>query len=324
MKTLDHTDLESSLSASRTQLMCCASFEERSMRLPFVLVERNWDNVIVFQNTDVPREIDHAEKIISRVKNGVIKDISVASPTSTADVFCQVIKKYKISGWKLVIDFSTFTHEHLLILVKSLEYMEIDLCKVVWIYCRVKEYSINEENEKKWLSKGVRDIRSILGFSGEFSPELPTSLLILVGFESTRARSVIDAIEPQSLFLGKADSEHSESHEMAIVNEMFHNLVLEGYQNLSESNVESFTFSSNDASAVAKYISEYARKLKGKANLVIVPMNTKVSTLGVAWAFLQESSPHFQVVYAQAEVYNMDGYSEASDSCYLLENIFCK
>jgi hypothetical protein len=51
-------------------------------------------------------------------------------------------------------------------------------------------------------------------------------------------------------------------------------------------------------------------------NIVIAPINTKLSTLGAAFFALKNES--VQICYAQALLYNVRGYSRQSDYCYVL------
>jgi hypothetical protein len=52
-------------------------------------------------------------------------------------------------------------------------------------------------------------------------------------------------------------------------------------------------------------------------NIIIAPMNTKISTLGAALAVSQRQ--HIQICYAPARVYNVENYSLAADHCYLFQ-----
>ena len=55
---------------------------------------------------------------------------------------------------------------------------------------------------EKWLSKGVKEIRSVLGFPGEILPSRKNHLIVLTGYEYERAKTIIDILQPYSLALG--------------------------------------------------------------------------------------------------------------------------
>ena len=57
-------------------------------------------------------------------------------------------------------------------------------------------------------------------------------------------------------------------------------------------------------------------------NTVIAPMNNKISTVGAALAALK--NPNIQISYAQADIYNVVGYSMPNDDYYLGELDFAK
>jgi hypothetical protein len=323
MKDIAHTELVEHIDENRTTLICCVSFEDRCLKLPFALIDSSISKVIVFYNSDVPKGSENLRQIKDAFGSRcVVMPISVSSAIETADIFLDALvgQIEAADGSKMVVDFSTFTHEHLLIFIQCLNFSNVDLNAILWIYCRVEEYSISQTGTDKWLSSGVFDIRTVLGYSGSASAGLPTFLVALVGFEGSRAVEVIESVEPAKLFLGKGASGQSETTEMAIINKKFHDLVSREQKLFPPSDVVQFDFSCNDIEAVASKISSLVNEFSETGNLVVLPMNTKVSTLGVALAFLRGNN--FSVLYGQAMAYNSDGYSKASDRCYLMSGIF--
>jgi len=55
-------------------------------------------------------------------------------------------------------------------------------------------------------------------------------------------------------------------------------------------------------------------------NRIIVPLNTKISTL--AAGILALENPSIQVCYSEPEIYNFDGYSKEGDNVTIIDNIF--
>ena len=71
---------------------------------------------------------------------------------------------------RFVIDATTFTRESLLILVRFLKQSLKTSDSVQFLYAPAKEYSIGTQYEDKWLSRGIREVRSVLGYPGDFLP----------------------------------------------------------------------------------------------------------------------------------------------------------
>lgn len=94
------------------------------------------------------------------------------------------------------------------------EFTDIHLC-----YCPSSRYSSYEEGTSlPWLSKGVRTIRSVVGYSGDMSPIKDLLLIILVGFEYERAQTLIEVFEPSKLYLGMASPTESHNESLSEIN----------------------------------------------------------------------------------------------------------
>lgn len=76
-----------------------------------------------------------------------------------------------------------------------------------------------------------------------------------------------------------------------------------------------FVVPSNNPYAAFKAMQEKLDAIGDKINVTIVPMNNKLSTLGVALIGL--ANPEIQICYAPALIYNTSSYSIPGDSCYL-------
>ncbi len=71
-----------------------------------------------------------------------------------------------------------------------------------------------------------------------------------------------------------------------------------------------FEISCTEIDSVETVVSEQISKFKD-CNVFIAPMNTKLSTVGVAGAAFRH--PNVQICYASATQYNIRGYSTPSD-----------
>ena len=208
-----------------------------------------------------------------------------------------------------MIDTTTFTREALLILVCFLKQSLKASDSVQFLYTHAKEYSIGDEYEDKWLSKGIREVRSVLGYPGDFLPSRRNHLIILVGFEDERAISLIRECEPALISLGLGDSTEAGTDVHQSTNE--HRFArLKSYLDLTYD----FIFKGYDAEGTYKILDDRVRAAT-ELNTIIAPMNTKISTLAAASLALENKS--IQICYAQASIYNYSRYSLPDDNFYL-------
>jgi hypothetical protein len=239
-------------------------------------------------------------------------EFNVSKPTVGADNTAHYLSEVLSGGPKsLLVDITTFTHEGLLMLIKllSLKRREGDTIRLV--YVGAEEYSIGLDDEDKWLSKGTREIRSVLGFPGLILPSKKLHLIVLVGFETERARSLIDAYEPHLLSLGVGTSSNSITQKNFKANDLFLQRIARTYQNCNI-----FEIAPNDYEATLTTLKLQASK-NPECNVVIAPMNTKVSTIAAGLLAMENES--LQLCYAQAELYNYENYSTASTECFLIQ-----
>ncbi len=227
-----------------------------------------------------------------------------------ADLISMTIKSFD-QGIKTIIDITSMSHELLSILIAIL-HSERKMKNTVLCYTGAERYSFNTTKNEMWLSRGVSSIRSILGFGGEQLPSKKLHLVIAVGFEIERALEVIATYEPAVLSLGVGRREDS-------VSDIHHNDNLNFFQRLDTfvhdqeniyERVSQFEFSCIDPFVAKKDLSAHLEKFQD-FNTVICPLNTKISTVGIALLCLEQTA--LQLCYAQPMEYNIDGYATASD-----------
>jgi hypothetical protein len=91
----------------------------------------------------------------------------------------------------------------------------------------------------------------------------------------------------------------------------FYRRLVEKYRGVSE-----FQFACLDP-VVTKDAIERQVARSSAYNTIVAPLNTKVSTLGVALAAFENDS--IQLCYAPVEQYNLDSYSRPSDDCLVFQ-----
>ena len=294
--------------------VCSASFEDRCISVPQAIQDA--DACILAYNEDYysvsSENFDKLKRLFSRT---TVCNMRTDDPLQTADeivrsVDCTWPAQSATQALQVGIDITTFTRESLLILIKYV-WSKIKAGDQLTLYYNLaQEYSVGVEDSDKWLSSGIREVRSVLGYPGKFLPSRQNHLIVMTGFEDVRALRLVSEWEPSMLSLGVADSadEHTTMHQR--INEERRRRV----QNIFGP-VRYFAFSGYDPLR-ARIALEEQISVGGDMNTLIAPMNTKIATIGaglVGWR-----NPDVQLCYAQAEVYNYRGYSTPGDTVYVI------
>lgn len=294
----------------------CSSFENRCRVIAEKIDSKNIKQALICENKNLIEYVGKNGDYIRHLFKGKVIDVALDTqdPVLSSDNLISALISLNVhSGIKVLVDISTFTHEHLIILTKLLfEYKET--WDITFVYLGADYCPKTERIEDIWLSKGVKEVRSILGFPGEIIPSRKTYLIILVGYEYERALKLIESFEPDKILLGygKKGSETSQKERGA--NSYFQKLVKR--MTTTHEDTGEFEFPCNDPYATAIQLNEILVKEKD-FNIVIAPLNTKLSSIGCALVAMRNDT--IQLCYAQALQYNYNNYSEAKDYCYMLE-----
>ena len=293
--------------------LCCASFEDRCRVIPEAIdlgkIRHSW----IAYNREF-KHLSHGNmRALQERYQGRCStmELDATSPIVTADCFAKKLDDLcRTPLARIVVDITSFTRESLLILVKYLvERLGVEKSPE-FLYLRASEYSVGDDPKHKWLSKGNRDVRSVLGFPGAMMPSRKNHLIVLVGFEDERALSVVRECEPSLISLGVGDET-----EWATAPHQYTNVArLRRLQSMLGP-VNVFSFRGYDASATKSTIRGLIDD-KNDYNTIIAPMNTKISTLGAAMVALEDES--IQICYAQADVYNTRNYSAPGEQFFHL------
>ncbi len=300
--------------------ICSSSFEERCLSISRAIAPYASSSKIVFYVDDLNENIndninDNADKLYSILgDDSCCVPIKINNPAksliSMSSALDDVLLENKQQNF--IIDITTFTHEGLLILFKLIRHKIKENDKIFMCYNGAKDYSYNEPiPEKKWLSKGVKSVRSILGYPGLSDPSMKNHLIVLFGFERERTKRLIDIFEYDLVSLAFGSRETSIAHEHQKINELRHDELLELYPNAKK-----FEISLIDPLQTQSQILEHVKSFPGY-NTVIAPMNNKISSIGAALAAIGQ--PEIQLCYVTANQYNFEGYSQASEDGYCLE-----
>lgn len=227
-------------------------------------------------------------------------------PISTMGLLDNLDKETNDINNDLLVDITSMSREMLLSLLAFLD-EKLLISRTIFLNNCAESYG-------DWLSKGVLEVRSVLGYSGVLYPSRKLHLVILAGFEEERVMSIIEQFEPNKITIGYGDGN-------SVIDEALEKTNIGNFRTIkrallerlgySETNINEFDFSSTDPASVKLTLEEILGSSFDDHNIVISPLNTKISSLGVGLYALEHNE--VQICYAEAEIYNYPNYATASD-----------
>lgn len=284
-------------------LLLSSGFENRSRELSNFLIKSKIKNLIIFHLDDNYHLANkNKDEIISKLNIKEIVEYPKNDAYATYNIlFSCITKKIKnISKHKIkvVVDVTAFSREILLMLIKVLT-NEIfqNRIELSLVHSPVDNYC---ENDILWLTKGVREIRPVFGYSGLMTPSKKLLLIVLNGFEDERTETIIDSFEPHALILGNPSLEGSINPNLKTLVDEKYNKIKSKFLGILKKEIE---FSCIDIQPTIDILMKVNDEFKDEYNIVISPLNNKTSTIAVAiTAILQDD---IQVSYASANQYNI-------------------
>lgn len=312
--TLDNLRSEFFQQEDNICFIYCVSFEDRSVSVPQALDNSKFAYSLMFISQESNEFSSRNKKIADGLKIADVEevhDIYTDDPIKTSMGFYNALVSIfqQRQGMTTVVDISTFTRETLLILLGTLHKLKDDFSKLKLVYTAAKAM------DNDWLSRGVSDYRSVLGYSGEFSLKKPVHLVLLTGFELDRAIATIEEYEPSIISIGVGDQKESINPKLYDRNvKYFHDLV-----NIYGSRVQTFTFSLINPFKCRDAIWSHISKCE-PSNVVIAPLSNKLSTVGAG--LLGLSNPSIQICYTKPLEYNYENYSVPDIKAYVVDVSF--
>ncbi|MCL2311142.1 MAG: hypothetical protein FWC41_01445 [Firmicutes bacterium] len=284
---------------------CCASFEERCKSISLAINKSKVNCAYIFYDSNYTSDAVVSE-ISEYLPNCEIKQLNMKNPIEVADIFAKAIEKIQISGIEnIVIDITTFTHEWLLILLKIVHSYKNAFKQIRCMYTGAQDYGgASVSSEQKWLSKGCKDVRNVLGYPGILRPSEKNCLIVLAGFELERATRLIELVEPDKIVIGNGidPTNVSLTDTMTFFRKKFDDWKKE----YKHRNCKNFDFSCKDIFSTVKEIEKIVNT-DPTDNYIVVPLNTKLSTIAAALVAFQ--NPKIQLCYSIPEEYNVKNYS---------------
>ena len=292
-------------------------FEKRCLSVVQNVSFEMIDKGIVYINSEVFSESRENLQIFkdSLGSKIVIKEIDIFNPLVVADSFIDEIINVcnNIEKPKILVDITSFTHEALLIFMAICNQF-LDDAQIDYAYSNASVYaSENTDCEEQWLSRGIKEVRSVLGYAGDIKPLNKTVMIMMVGYECERAWQVIDSVSPEELIITYNDASGSTDQTNGDASLIHANLLkdLAAYYQ----NVKQYMIPSNNPFKTEKELEKVISEIEPDVNIIIAPMNNKLATFGAGLIALKK--PEIQLCYAPATYYNTSSYSNSGDSCYI-------
>jgi len=304
----DLSDLSARMPSGIDHLIVSASYEERAYGV--------WKNIksAICGKKFVCHNENHSaylKQSLARfcADDSELQPVALHSddPHTTFESLRKLIEDIRIGGsCHLAVDLTGFTREALAILLYIARYRLADGSRVSAFYHRAASYGRTPKTG--WLSQGVREVRSILGYSGQMRLSADTHLMMIAGFETERAQEIIDTIEPAHLSIGTLGGSN-----LPAEIENPHNLPLEEFiarvkAYYANTQCDEFEFSTSDPIFTRDQILKTAEA--SSQNVVLASLNSKPAMVGACLAAIK--FPLIQLIYSQPLYYNTKSYSEPS------------
>jgi hypothetical protein len=318
IKKYSHQEFTSEVSnCSISTIITSASFESRCFIIQDLTKPLSASRYVFYNSNEGDEIVSNANSIKQKFPDTHLIALDSDSPIDNYFKIDEALMGLPGSKNTLLIDSTTFTHETLLILLRILSLNKDEFHKIYFAYVGAGEYSYNTpSDEEKWLSKGVKEIRTILGYPGFTDPTHKNHLMIMVGFESERTKKLIQEYEYEYITLGFGDLEQSIQSNHYKINFDRHQKLMEEHPNAGR-----FNFCLTEPEQAKRDIMEYLKDPKlADLNTVIAPMNNKISTIGAGLAAIENEN--IQLAYAKPNIYNTSAYSKPNEDIYFFEISF--
>ncbi|CAP55031.1 hypothetical protein [Gluconacetobacter diazotrophicus] len=283
-------------------LISCLSFEERSLAVAKSLINIGLTRWLCIINEDIETDISsiHREALRIAERAGVTIEFLKASkrnPLLLADAMIQLAGNAQLTeSEQWVADITTMTHEMLLIILAAADEIVTQWKDLSLVYNVAAQYSGDDEPGKKWISQGIHDVRTVIGYPGNWSPGKHTVLVALPGFDSERMQRMVEEIEPEQLIVGIACPVGDHHAWSATKNREI------ARQLLMTRKGSTFDYPALEPFGMIDALIRVLRDIK--CNVLLAPLNSKIST--AALGVLARNRPEWQICYAPAFIYNLN------------------
>lgn len=301
-------------SNSDSLFICCSSYEERSTlgvrRLsPSYKVEHSFI-CCSDEYKDKGQAPQHYKEINTRLAEASLT-IPVAQRFNIENSidFVRTLDREigKLDGGNILravtVDITTFPREELLLLLRYLD-NHTQRGQIRLLYGEPAKYATEDENEEdRWLTRGVRSVHPVPGFGGIQFPGRPKILAIILGHEGERTHICVRRHQPDKIvFIPQGQEQHHEG--LREISEQQNHEIVALY---GKEHVWGTGLSSRGVLETIHVISEIFGKYRYSFNLFVAPNGTKLQLLGLY--LVARRNPEIQITYATPAIYNWERYS---------------
>lgn len=212
----------------------------------------------------------------------------------------------------ITVDISTFPRRELLIVLHLLQtrYSGLDLRL---LYSEPGKYATeNKDQEKRWLTQGVRAVEPIPGFCGIQYPRRGSLLVMILGHEGERTHITLRRHQPDKvIFLGQSSSQFHEG-----LREIAEDQNRQMIQQYGEGCFWDTRLSAHGVYETLTELNRIFQQHRYSHNMFVAPNGTKLQALGTYLAARQ--NPEIQITYAEPVLYNWEVFSEGSGKLWEL------
>lgn len=294
--------------------ICCSSYEERST-LGIRRLSRNYRSSYYLicrarEYEDKGAAPTYYEETYSRLKKAsdqIVEIDSFAIDDSIGFVSALDRKLKSLDGAdvlrEVTVDISTFPREELLLLLRYLD-NHVNRGRIRLLYAEPAKYATElEDEDKRWLTRGVRSVHSVPGFGGIQFPDRQKILLVILGHEGERTHISIRRHQPDKVvFIPQGKEQHHEG--LREISELQSKEILSRY---GKQNIWHVGLPSRGVVETAKVVSKIFQTYRYSYNVFIAPNGTKLQLIGVY--LVARKFPEIQITYAAPAIYNSEAYS---------------
>jgi len=199
----------------------------------------------------------------------------------------------------ITVDITVFPRQELLLLLRLVDSLQGRIVARL-LYSEPAHYST--EDAGGWLTRGVRSVRSVVGFGGIQSPGKKCLLVLFLGHEDERATITWRRYQPNLTIVFLPGPNYR--GDLNGIARRMHELWLTKFDRVM---VAEEPLPARGPSEAAEALLGLWQKYHGTHNIVAAPLGTKLQTLGVYVAVRER--PEIQIAYAVPSIYNYDSYS---------------
>ena len=297
-------------------LLTCASHEPRCEGLTSRMGNWRPDEAIVFHYDDInrKREERHNSIIQTLTTVGVSPKTLIFTESNTIKslhdnmgVLTDVLSSQSIES--IVLDISTFTKRHLLMILRWLDDERL-WDKLCIIYSEPEEYIVSQYIP---LSYGLSSIQQIPGYSACPDFSRPLHLVLFLGYEGDRALALYEHIQPMytTLIIPSPPFRSSWSGRT----ERFNEDLLKIVGNTCTKNVDPIDPEATEYSLIKILGDGNKRSHQAK---VICPLGTKPQTVGI-YLYVRRCIDPPAIIYASPLMHNHEFFSYGIGKTWILK-----